>query len=203
MSPPSFDLRNSAFVSVADVVHLKDRALPIAPDGQYDYAVDAAGDPNGRNDQHSRLYALADTVQGILQRGPPVTDPKFAAAILDEIRNPDAIDDRKNVFVDSLAAITKIPAGAVETKLNNEAITLLYDTLSHPPATFLGDQARFRAADGAGNNPEWPDLGRSGQPYARSVQGKHPQPANALPDPGLVFDELLKADEVRAQVSID
>lgn len=197
MSPSKLDLADSGLVSLADVVHLQDRPLPTAPDGQYDYAVAASGDPNGRNDQHSRLYSLADTIDQIAQRGPPVTDPKFVGAILDEIRNPNAVDDRKNIFVDSLAAITKIPAGDVETKLNNEAITLLYDTLPHPPATFLGYQAQFRAADGGGNSLQSPDLGRAGQPYARSVQGKHPQPWNVMPDPGLVFDELLKADNVR------
>jgi len=58
----------------------------------------------------------------------------------------------------------------------------------------LGDNDRFRAADGGGNNPEWLDLGRSGTPYSRSVKGKPLEPANTLPDPGVVFDELLKAD---------
>lgn len=55
----------------------------------------------------------------------------------------------------------------------------------------------FRTADGGGNNPFSPDLGRAGQPYARSVQSKHPLPANTLPDPGQVFDALLKARDVR------
>lgn len=56
--------------------------------------------------------------------------------------------------------------------------------------------ANFRSADGGGNNPFSPDLGRAGQPYARSVQSKHPLPANTLPDPGQVFDALLKARDV-------
>ena len=42
-----------------------------------------------------------------------------------------------------------------------------------------------------------PDRGRARTPYARSVQGKYPQPSNNLPDPGLVFDSLLKARDVR------
>lgn len=50
----------------------------------------------------------------------------------------------------------------------------------------------FREADGGGNNLLQPDIGRAGQHYARSVQGRHPMPAHALPDPGLVFDVLLK-----------
>lgn len=33
-------------------------------------------------------------------------------------------------------------------------------------------------------------------PYARSVQQTHPLPRNTLPDAGLVFDTLLRRDEV-------
>lgn len=39
-------------------------------------------------------------------------------------------------------------------------------------------------------------MGKAGMPYARSVQQTHPLPRNTLPDAGLVFDTLLKRDEV-------
>ena len=54
----------------------------------------------------------------------------------------------------------------------------------------------FRSADGSGNNTLFPNLGKAGTPYARSVQGKHPFAPNTLPDPGEVFDVLLKARDV-------
>ena len=41
-----------------------------------------------------------------------------------------------------------------------------------------------------------PALGQAGTPYARSVQSKYPLPSNTLPDPGDVFDSLLKARDV-------
>ena len=41
-----------------------------------------------------------------------------------------------------------------------------------------------------------PNLGKAGTPYARSVQGKYPLPSTTLPDPGDVFDSLLKARDV-------
>ena len=47
------------------------------------------------------------------------------------------------------------------------------------------------------------DRGRAGTHYARTVQGKQPQPPNALPDPGLVFDTLLKARDVSDQPSYE
>ncbi|GJE97837.1 heme peroxidase [Phanerochaete sordida] len=51
----------------------------------------------------------------------------------------------------------------------------------------------FRNADGSGNNTWQPALGQSGRPYARDVENQQPQPANTLPDAGLVFDALLRS----------
>ena len=110
--------------------------------------------------------------------------------------------------------------------MNDAVIAVLYNTLAHPPASFVGSdvsfatapaqpvangqqapsvaqgtslprfQGNFRSADGSGNNPLMPGLGKAGTPYARSVQSRHPLPANVLPDTGLVFDSLLKARNV-------
>jgi hypothetical protein len=41
-------------------------------------------------------------------------------------------------------------------------------------------------------------MGKASTPYSRSVQQSHPIPRNTLPDPGLVFDTLLKRDGVRS-----
>lgn len=177
------------------MAHLSARTLPNAPDGHYDYQALAAGE-TGQDDSHSRLYSLISKVQTAASRGPPITDPKAIEGVLNVLSSPDAIDDRKGVFTTALSAITKLPAGSLQNKLNDAAITTLYDTLPHPPSTFVGNQYAWRSADGSGNNPLVPDLGKAGSSYARSVQGKHPLPANALPDPGLVFDTLLKARDV-------
>ncbi len=115
---------------------------------------------------------------------------------MDIVNNPNAIDDRKGIFTTALAAITRLPPGDVQDGLNNEAIALLYNTLPHPPSTFIGPQYQWRSPDGFGNSVENPQLGRAGTPYARSVQGKHPLPSTSLPDPGLVFDTLLCARDV-------
>lgn len=39
-------------------------------------------------------------------------------------------------------------------------------------------------------------MGKAGMPYSRSVQQIHPLPGHMLPDPGLVFDTLLKREKV-------
>ncbi|EPS97159.1 hypothetical protein FOMPIDRAFT_95975 [Fomitopsis schrenkii] len=195
--PFNVDLTQSLLVNGAEFINLAQRPLPLAPDGAYDYEALAAGekpDPSTSTvSQHSRFYTVADDIQGALERGPIVTDPRAPEAVIQAIMNPDAIDDRKGVFTDALAAITRLPPGKLQDGLNDKVITLLYETLTHPPPTLMDDSHRFRQPDGSCNNVIIPGLGQSARPYARSVQGKHPMPANMLPDPALVFDTLLKA----------
>ena len=66
--------------------------------------------------------------------------------------------------------------------------------------TSIGPEYAYRKTDGSFNNPCLPDLGKAGTPYSRSVAQTHPLPRNELPDPGLVFDTLLKREKVRIYV---
>ncbi|KAJ7155422.1 linoleate diol synthase [Mycena crocata] len=70
----------------------------------------------------------------------------------------------------------------------------VYNDLSHPHSTNIGNTYAWRSADGSSNNVNMPRMGAAGTPYARSVQQTHPLPKHELPDPGLVFDALLKRD---------
>jgi hypothetical protein len=56
-------------------------------------------------------------------------------------------------------------------------------------------QYAFRAADGSNHSPYFPSLGQAGTPYARSMPAFKAIPASSLPDPGLVFDLLLRRDK--------
>jgi linoleate 10R-lipoxygenase len=51
---------------------------------------------------------------------------------------------------------------------------------------------QFRTPSGAQNNPHLPLLGAAGTAYARSVCPQHPMPHASLPDPGMVFDLLMR-----------
>lgn len=73
--------------------------------------------------------------------------------------------------------------------------TVFYD-LPHPPATYMGNQYRWRTADGSYNNVQIPDMGKAGTPYSRSVQAVHPLDRGELPDPELLYKALLKREEV-------
>ena len=73
---------------------------------------------------------------------------------------------------------------------------MLWRDLPHPPGTTVGPQARYRQADGSGNVPLNPTLGAAGQPYTRTVPPLTPK-SPYLPDPELVFDQLLRRRDFR------
>ncbi|KAI0291817.1 linoleate diol synthase [Russula brevipes] len=80
-------------------------------------------------------------------------------------------------------------------ELEKTLVKLLYDDLSHPPATYIGPTYSYRRPDGSYNNVCDPSMGKADRPYARSVQQIHALPRNMLPDAGLVFDTLLKREK--------
>lgn len=63
----------------------------------------------------------------------------------------------------------------------------LWNGLTHPPQSYLGNEFHYRMADGSNNNMLYPSLGKAGTPYAKSVKPMTAQPG-ALPDSGLLFD---------------
>ncbi|GJJ10924.1 hypothetical protein Clacol_005153 [Clathrus columnatus] len=124
------------------------------------------------------------------------------------------IEQFKDQLETALVLLSRLPAGALATKLTNQVTELcesiflsfsvwvvdeswisVYYDLPHPPATYMGDQYRFRMADGSYNNVDEPDLGKANTPYCRSVQAQHPLSAAELPDPQMVYDTLLKREE--------
>jgi linoleate 10R-lipoxygenase len=81
-------------------------------------------------------------------------------------------------------------------KLTAQQVDQLWNTLQHPPLSLLGNDYIFRRADGGNNNPRFPDLGRAGTPYARTVKPMTMRPMSQ-PDPGYVFDALMCRREYR------
>ncbi|KAF7370587.1 Heme peroxidase [Mycena sanguinolenta] len=117
------------------------------------------------------------------------------SAIVDVIRHKDAIDDRTLALEHGVTFMSRLPEGSsMSNSLQNKAVELFYNDLAHPNSTNLGPGYAWRSADGGNNNVNMPEMGKAGTPYARSVQQTHPLPKHELPDPGLVFDTLLKRD---------
>ncbi|KAI0673867.1 heme peroxidase [Trametes maxima] len=212
-------------VTLADADYLSGRPLPKAPDGRYDEQTKPITDAT-KKDPHSDLYKVNSTLEDIAKNAAPIAKVSLnlgtAQAILDAATNKNDLDDRKNLFTKAVAILCRLPEDStLSKKLNDQVITTLYNTLPHPPATYVGTDCltgptapptaripemkaaagdptpripyTLRTADGSGNNPNMPMLGTARTPYARSVQNKYPLPPNVLPDSGDVFDSLLKA----------
>ncbi|KAK2459725.1 hypothetical protein APHAL10511_008259 [Amanita phalloides] len=83
--------------------------------------------------------------------------------------------------------------------INSKTLDPLYPTLINLPCSFVGSKYSHRQSDGGTNNVLYPEIGRAGMPYARNVPSEHQ--FAALPEPGLVFDTLLKARDKRVHPS--
>ncbi len=71
---------------------------------------------------------------------------------------------------------------------------MLWGDLPHPAHSLAGPTARYRQPDGSNNNPWAPSMGKAGSPYSRNVPPVKTKGPN-LPDPELVFEQLLKRDD--------
>ncbi|KAG6916804.1 hypothetical protein DXG01_005269 [Tephrocybe rancida] len=175
----------------ADAVFLKKRPLPDAPTGYYDWQITT--DPADDREGHSNIGNIVNRARAFNSKGGFKPQISQVDAFLDTVRHPTAIDDRKGAFATGLGILARLdPHSDLAKTMNNDVIGTLYNTVPHPPASYLGPEDSFRKADGGGNNLENPNIGRAGMPYARSVQGKAGLPRTSLPDPGLVFDTILK-----------
>ncbi|PFH51655.1 hypothetical protein AMATHDRAFT_58795 [Amanita thiersii Skay4041] len=154
---------------------------------------------------------LIDKVYDLIKK-PPVHWSDLPA-YLDAIMHQRSIglDDRLMLLEKLLVTMATLDEEAPDLSLGLQkfVIDLLYKDLPHPPNGFLSsvpsiasvqpDTAyrtyAYRPADGSNYNPYVPTIGKVGHPYARSVPTTRSTPKWALPDPGLVFDTLLKRDD--------
>ena len=103
----------------------------------------------------------------------------------------DPVDDKTYLMERLLKLASELPANNKEANvLNNQIVQQLYDNLQHPPVSQLGDDYRYRAADGSFNNIMAPQIGAAGNHYARSVRPQTMQMAD-LPEPEDLFDNLM------------
>ncbi|KAH8832679.1 linoleate diol synthase [Flagelloscypha sp. PMI_526] len=123
-----------------------------------------------------------------------VPDITSLGSVVDALTHSDAIDDRKFLLEHVLTFQSQLPDSEFSRALGSKTVQLLYNDLTHPPATIIGDKFKFRTADGSYNNIDAPEIGRAGTPYSRSVQQSTAPKKNELPDPGLIFDTLLRRD---------
>ncbi len=74
--------------------------------------------------------------------------------------------------------------------LTGQFLKLLWNNILHPPLSYQGNEYKYRTANGSNNNIMYPNLGKAGSYYARTVTPETLQ-LGVQPDPGLIFDTVF------------
>ncbi|KAF8323486.1 heme peroxidase [Cantharellus anzutake] len=184
-----FDSALGSASQYAEAVHASRAAIPKTSE---DY------------DERKKGSLIARGIEGIraqMRRGRPITAGPLhtLSALLDAVetqsKKTEGLDDRKMALEYGLTLLSRLPKDNISNELEHKAITLLYRDLPHPPSTQMGPGYQFRSADGSGNSPFDPQMGKAFSSYSRSCTSTRALPPNELPDPGLVFDCLIKRDK--------
>ena len=82
----------------------------------------------------------------------------------------------------------------LRNKAQATTVGMLFNSLEHPPKSYLGEKHQYRTADGSHHNFMLPDFGKAGMPYAKTVRSAK-KLHGAKPDPGVLFDLLSAREE--------
>ncbi|KAK7739055.1 hypothetical protein SLS53_005953 [Cytospora paraplurivora] len=155
----------------------------------------------GRTKEVSSLLEIAGKAAEDLQSqaGRVASDIDLAGKFGRTLLANGIIDDRKYLYEGIIQLAASLPNGSgLRDDLSGTFIKTLWNNLEHPPISYLGEEFKYRAADGSNNNIMYPQLGAAGSHYARSVVGTHLR-STVLPEPGLIFDTLLRRDGLARQ----
>ncbi|KAF9877234.1 fatty acid oxygenase [Colletotrichum karsti] len=108
------------------------------------------------------------------------------------------INDNELLLENLIQLFAKLPQNSVKGKrLANGLIHQLWNGIDHPPMTTLGENHKYRSADGSGNAIHSPMMGAANTAYARSAPAKSYQTPNQ-PEPEMIFDMLFaRGDEFK------
>ena len=168
-----------AFQSVASVIKASSAPLPTKTgDGSYITSTKSTG-------------ILSDLIH---------LRPSDIPTLIDYVKTAvthDPLNDKTYLTERLLKVASELPINSKEgITLSNKFVQQLYDDLQHPPIAQLGDQYRYRTADGSFNNITSPQLGAANTHYARSVRPQIMQAAD-LPEPEDLFDNLMVRDQFK------
>ncbi|ROV90358.1 hypothetical protein VMCG_09739 [Cytospora schulzeri] len=112
--------------------------------------------------------------------------------IKSKIHGNEPMDDKTMLMERTIRLVAGLPTKSrSRVILTDQFINELWYSLDHPVLTYIGEQYMYRTADGSLNNPLCPQMGAAGTTYARSVRATI-MPPGALPDPGLIYDSVMK-----------
>ncbi|KAH7327505.1 linoleate diol synthase [Rhexocercosporidium sp. MPI-PUGE-AT-0058] len=149
--------------------------------------------PDGKTDAEAAPTQISEKTSighDILTMG--LKNTATVAQAITTLASGEPMDDKELLLENGVAMLQSLPLNSgLSEKISNDFIAMLWHDLPHPPPTLAGPTARYRKHDGSCNNPWAPEMGKAGAPYSRSVPPLKNQGPN-LPDPELVFDQLLK-----------
>ena len=109
----------------------------------------------------------------------------------------DYMDDKLMHMEEIMQLVSALPTrSAKRVELTGLFLDELWNSLQHPPLSYLGDKYTYRSGDGSGNNFIFPKLGAANMPYAKSVAPRTVRPG-ALPDPELIFDAIYAREKFK------
>ncbi|KAI1770674.1 linoleate diol synthase [Hypoxylon cercidicola] len=114
-----------------------------------------------------------------------------------KLKGEQLTDDKTMIMERVIQLVAGLPHNSrLREELTNTFLNELWSTLDHPPLLYIGEKHEYRMADGSWNNPTNPQLGAAGATYARTCR-PGTVPLEALPDPELVFESIMKRTEYR------
>jgi hypothetical protein len=123
-----------------------------------------------------------------------VKNTATVASAITTLASGEPLDDKDLLLEHGVSMLQSLPLNSgLSEKISNDFISMLWHDLPHPSTTMAGPAARYRRHDGGGNNPWFPEMGKAGTPYSRSVPPIKPKGPN-LPDVEAVFEALLKRE---------
>lgn len=126
------------------------------------------------------------------QSGRWISDVGLIGSLADtKLLDGGVVDDKKYQMEAIIQLAASLPAGSEALSgLSHGFVKLLWENLHHPPLSIMGEPYKYRQADGSHNNVLYPQLGKAGQPYARTIKPLTLK-QGVLPDPGVLFDSLM------------
>ncbi|KAJ5338320.1 hypothetical protein N7452_005048 [Penicillium brevicompactum] len=105
------------------------------------------------------------------------------------------MDDKTYLMERIIQMVADLPGNSkARPELTSVFLDELWNSIPHPPLSYMGDDFKYRSADGSNNNPTLPWLGAANTAYCRTIPPLTIQPSG-LPDAGLIFDTLYARQE--------
>lgn len=122
-------------------------------------------------------------------------EARVVAEALTTLASGEALDDKKLLLEHGVSMLQTLPLNSgLSSTVSDGFIKMLYHDLPHPSTSLADPSLRYRRGDGGNNNVWNPELGKAWSPYSRNVPPVKAKGPN-LPDPELVFEQLLKRKE--------